>query len=227
MTSKITAKDIQKLIASHNQENQEALTRLSARIIEQKQELSKLLAEYIVAKDTGASTKDLLNKAKVRDLKYWYTPLSEISGYDDLPERVRNFLEFYKYLGDLVILDEAIPLRGPNFGRGSLTKLEKWLEGLDEKLNQDLKEYRENEALLRHFDEKIVNREDGHIFSELQYELYQKVRSIAPEVHTVGELATSEVHKHLSERDRTTINAYLRQFGAYLRLGMSPPYRPS
>lgn len=225
----ITVKNIRDLIASHHHENQILLSHITSRIQEQEQELYQLLTEYVVGQDLTISTKDILNKLKVRDLEYWYTPLSEISGYSELSNWVVGPIknDGIRYLGDLVIKGDNDLRRLSGFGRKALIDLKSWLKSIGEELGQELKEYRENKVLLRRFDEKIANREEGCMFSELQYELYQKVRSIAPEVHTVGELATSEVHKYLSERDRTTINAYLRQFGAYLRLGMSPPYRPS
>ena len=201
MASKTTLGDILNLIETHRKENREVLAKLGARIIEQEQELSKLLTAYVVAEDSSASTKDLLNKAKVRDLEYWYTPLVDISGYDDLPERVRNFLRFYKYLGDLATIDKTVPLREPNFGSASLKKLETWMKSLGEKLGQNLKEYRENQALLRYFNERISYGKDGHAeYRKLRYETYHEVTDM--KIYTIGELCTSEmVYMTMSDVD--------------------------
>lgn len=226
MTTKITLDDVLKLIASHKRENKKALAALSVRMIAQEEELTRLFTEYAVTQDPTISTRDLLDKIKIRDLEYWYTPLVDISGYDDLPERVRNFLEFYKYLGDLATLDRTIPLRGSNFGRNSLKKLETWMNGLGEQLGQELIEYQENQTLLKHFDIKITHKEDGlSSYRKLQYDRYKKL--ISMKIFTIGQLCISrETYKAMSDVDIAAIETYLKQWDDHLRLGMPLPYRP-
>lgn len=220
--------DILKLIESHEKENRDVLARLGARMIEQKQETSKLLATYIVEKDSSASTKELLNKAKVRDLEYWYTPLSEISGHYELGGRISIRLHRIKIynLGDLVIKGDNDLLRLSGFGRKSLIKLKSWLKSIGEELGQELKEYRENQALLQHFDEKISYGQDGHAeHRKLRFETYHEVTGF--KIYTIGELATSVVIMDMSDMDLRAIETCLKQWDKYLHPGMHLPYRPS
>jgi hypothetical protein len=106
-----------------------------------------------------------------------------------------------------------------------LTRLNTWLFELDEKLGQDLKEYRENQALLQYFDVRISHSiEGGSEYRMLKYETHHKVTGL--KIYTIGELVTSEMTIHMSNQDLKDIDRCLKQWDENLHLGMSQPYRP-
>jgi hypothetical protein len=232
---KVTMKKILDLIASHDNEIQILSSHIQDVRQKQKQELIDLLTEYVVTQDSTVSTTDMLNKLKVHDLEYWYTPLSEIPGYSELGTRTTRALggAGVYYRGDLATKTERELRLIPNFGRKMFVDLNAWLSGLGEELGQELREYRENEALLRYFYESIVDGKKlgektlkAHAKENSQRERFSRIISI--EISTVGELATSRlVETTMPEKDMRDIESYLKQWNENLHLRMEQPYWPS